>query len=379
MNILEYDKPYNSYMDYVNKCRFMIKNTFFSEKDTFDLNIKNKDNLELTKIIRNHRLKMIDIKLNHTMRMIERVVNVNEALGFKIDFSLIIKISVLYHDIGRIRQSTWSNTFNDRRYKEINMPFKNHAEDGYNIFMNNDFGIDDIYVPLIGETILHHQEPHIIENLHHMCNDSLDNITIDDIVTGNFELNESEWQIATLITQLVADMDRVDILYQYLTGDLVLIKDYVSDNSMDTLENIAKRWGISKSEIIEYNKIDENNYKPTKIKVPIKNISIDRLEVPSYIKEMFYNNSWPELKDIAQDKNWNFITMFWWRISHFLNQTTFTSVLINIEESKLLDQIYNKIPEEYKPLFSEAIEYAKEVLLHKRISENKGKVYLKKM
>ena len=53
------------------------------------------------------------------------------------------------------------------------------------------------------------------------------------------------------------------------------------------------------------------------------------------MKEMFYNNSWPELKVLIQDENWNFICILWWRLSHFLNQISFSSTLINIEESKL--------------------------------------------
>ena len=95
------------------------------------------------------------------------------------------------------------------------------------------------------------------------------------------------------------------------------------------------------------------------------------------MKDMFYNDSWPELRILVQDKNWNFISILWWRLSHFLNQISFSSTLINIEESKLLEQIYELIPDRLKPLVSEAFEYAKDVFVEGRIEKNKGNIYLK--
>ena len=245
---MEYNKAYESFMDYVNKCRFMIKNTFFTSRDLDNLNVSRSES-NIDEIVRKHRLKMIDIKLDHTMRMIEQIVKINQILGFKVDLALVIKVAVLYHDIGRMRQSTWSNTFGDSVYMRMNRPFDNHGEEGYDIFLNNDFNIEDKYVPLIAETILHHQNHHIIPKLNYKFDDNLDRINIDDIVTGRKNLNDGEWQIASLIVQLVADIDKTDILYQHLTEDFEMIRDYVFDNSMDSLDDIAIYWGISKGEI----------------------------------------------------------------------------------------------------------------------------------
>lgn len=374
---MEYDRTYDAYIGYINRCRDKIKNTFFTEDDTTDFDIKDSSQ-EINQIIKKHRLKMIDIKLDHTMRMVEQVIKINEKLGFKVNLDLVVKVAVLYHDIGRMRQSTWSNTFNDSSYKKMNRPFNNHGEDGYDIFLNNDFNIDSKYIPVIGETILHHQDLHVQPKLNYQYQEDLGTIDIDKIITGNYQLNEAEWQITSLIVQLVADIDKTDILYQHLSDDFDMIRDYIYDKSEDTLDNIAKNWGISKTEILEYNHITENNYQPGRIKIPIKNVTIDKLEVPNYMKEMFYNNTWPELRTLIKDKNWNFITILWWRISHFLNQITFTSNLINIEESKLLEQIYDKIPTRLKPLVDEAFKYAQEVLITNRIYENKDNIYLKR-
>ena len=364
-------------MDYIDICRMIIKNSFFNKNDLDYIDI-NEEDLSINEVVKRHRLKMIDIKLDHTIRMIEQVINTNELLGFRTSLGLVLKVAVLYHDIGRMRQATWSNTFNDNIYVRMNKPFKNHSEDGYDIFMNNDFNVDKRYIPVVGNSILHHQDLHTKPRLNYKYMGNLNDISIDDIVTGKIELNDSEWQIVSLITQLVADIDKSDILYQHLSDDFKMIRDYVYDNSRDTLDNIALKWEVSKNEIIEYNKIDENNYEPGRIKIPIKNMPINKLEPPQYMKEMFYNNSWPELKVLIQDENWNFICILWWRLSHFLNEISFTSTLINIEESKLLDEIYKKIPVRLRPLVDEVFEYSKEVLVTKRIDDNKGMVYLKK-
>lgn len=376
---MEYDKTFNSFLEFTRKCRSIILNPEeeYTDKDAFGLNVFGND-LGISEVIKNHRLKMIDIKFEHTMRMVEQVIKINENLGLKIDLSLVVKIATLYHDIGRMRQATWSNVFSDAIYKRMNSQFKNHGEDGYNIFLNNDFNVDKKYIPVVSQTIKHHQDLHTQSKLQYRYDTDLSKLKIDDIVTGKFQLSEAEWQITSLIVQLVADIDKTDILYQQLADDSNMIRDYILDSSMDTLDNIANYWCVSKKEIIEYNNIDCNNYEPKIIRIPIHNMDLNRLMVPNYFKEMFYNNSWSELKELINDKNWNFVTILWWRLSHFLNEISFNSVLINIEESKLLDQIYEKIPDELKFLFDEAFVYARDVLVLGKIDTNRGNVYIRK-
>ena len=376
---MEYNSTQKSFIEYINRCRNNILEKFFTKKDAEGLRLTGSETeTEIDKIVKKHRLKMINIKLDHTMRMVEQIVKINQNLGIKVDLDLVVKVSVLYHDIGRMRQSTWSNTFADSSYREKNKPFNNHGEDGYDIFLNNDFNIDSKYIPVIGETILHHQDVHTQPKLQYRYDTDLGKIDIHDIITGRFNLNEAEWQVASLIVQLVADIDKTDILYQHLSDDFDMIRDYIDDKSMDTLDNISKYWCVSKKEIIEYNNIDESSYEPRRIRIPIKNMDLNRLIVPAYMREMFYNNSWLELKEMIKDRNWTFITILWWRLSHFLNQISFNSVLINIEESKLLDQIYEKVPDELKFLVEEAFAYARNELVENRIKENEGNIYLRR-
>lgn len=374
---MEYNKTYESFMNYADECKDVIRRTYFDREAADNLNLDS-NKLGIDEIVREHRLKMIDTKIEHTIRMIEQIVKVNESLGLRVDLDLVIKVAALYHDIGRIRQATWCNTFGDSIYKKMDRPFNNHGEEGYDIFINNDFNVDDRYIPIIGEIILHHQDYHTQSKLNYKFDSDLKDINIDNIITGNFQLNDAEWQIASLIVQLVADIDKMDILYQHLSSDFEMIRDYVSDRSMDKLDNISKKWGVSKNEILEYNKIEERNYQPQELRIPVKNMPIEKLELPSYMQHRFYNNSWPQLQQLVQEDDWNFITMLWWRLSHFLNEISFTATLVNIHESKLLEQIYERIPLRYKSLVEDAFEASQEVLVEDRIERNKGRVYLKR-
>lgn len=374
---MDYYKILKSFLEYTNGCRQLIRENFFAYDDCYGLYVSN-ENLSFNEIVRNHRLKMIDIKVDHTMRMIEQIIKINENLGFKVNLGMILKVAVLYHDIGRMRQATWSNTFGDSIYLKTNSPFKNHGEDGYDIFINNDFSIDEKYIPVIGNSIKYHQDYYLYPKLQYKYNTDICSIDIDSIVTGKMNLNDTEWEITSLIVQLVADIDKSDILYQHLSDDFNMIRDYVDDKSMDTLDNISKYWCVSKEEICRYNNIASNNYSPRILRIPIKNMDLNRLIVPGYMKEMFYNNSWLELRELVKDRNWNFITILWWRLSHFLNEISFSSVLINIEESKLLDQMYEKVPIELRFLVEEAFAYSRDKLVRNRIKESDGLVYIKK-
>ena len=134
---MEYNKIYRSFTDYTNGCRDEIRSKEYTIDDAWGLNISKSDELGISEIVKKQRLKMIDIKVDHTMRMVEQIIKVNESLGIKINLALVTKIAILYHDIGRMRQATWSNTFGDSIYRDMNSPFNNHGEDGCDIFLNN--------------------------------------------------------------------------------------------------------------------------------------------------------------------------------------------------------------------------------------------------
>ena len=370
---MNYLDTYDAYVKYAHLCEEKVREKHYSATDAKGIiNFKNED---INSLVINHRLKMINTKIDHTMRMINDIIKVNEKLGFKINLQEVLKVATLYHDIGRLRQSTWSNTFSDKSYQESNSPFMNHGEDGYNIFINNDFKVGSKYIPVIGMSILHHLDHHRLSELTYKFDCKLDSIDIDSILTGNFILNEGEWRVASLIVQLVADIDKIDILYQHLTT-FSIIQEYIEDRSKKSLDEISVFWGIPKKDIIEYNDIDINNYKPQVVKIPVKNLDIAKLRVPEFYIDCFYNNNWPSLKELREREDWNFITAMWWKLGVFLNQVEFYVNLENIDESNLIPKLYASVPGEYQELLKEAFFYSDEVLVKKRLKDNIGKIYL---
>ena len=370
MNYLEI---YNAYMKYARTCEQYVISTVFNKRDA--VGIKYNLNDDINKLVIDHRLKMINNKIEHTMRMINNIIKVNEKLGFIINLQEVLKVATLYHDIGRLRQATWSNTFSDKSYIDSNSPFTNHGEDGYNIFINHDFKVDSKYIPVIGMSILHHLDHQKLEELNYKYSCDLRSINIDKIVTGNFVLNESEWQIAALIVQLVADIDKIDILYQHLTT-FTMIHEYIEDRSMKSLDEISLFWGIPKKDLMEYNNIESIECKPRIIKIPTKNLDIAKIKMPDFYKECFYSNKWPSLKELREREDWNFITAMWWKLGVFLSQVEFYVNLENINDSNLIPKLYESVPNEYKDLLKEAFVYSDEVLVKKRLKDNYGKTYL---
>ena len=373
---MNYKKTEECFHIYTNQCKELIKKTFFTEEDRKELHLNNKTDWEQK--VEEHRLNLINIKIDHTMRMIDQIIQINEKLNLKFDFRLVMKVAILYHDIGRFEQATWSNTFNDDACHKKRLDYIDHGQEGSKIFLSNNFEVDEQYIPLIGATIHHHVHPENMPNANYKFNKELSNLNINDIITGHLELNDAEMKVAVLITQLVADIDKIDILYQQLDDNSGMIKKYIQDDSYDTLDNIAKYWGISKAEIIEENEINEYKYEPRIIKIPIKNMELSKLEVPSYMKEMFYNNNWIPLTELKKDRHWHFISILWWRLSYFLNNINFYPVLATVEATNLLILMEEKVPEKLKPLTTEAFEYAQEVLVNKVCKENQNNLYIKR-
>ena len=371
---MDFIEAKHSFIKYVNYCEELIMNRIFTEKDSKYLPYK--DGNDINDIITSHRLKMIRRKIEHTMRMIDNIEKVNEKMNLKFNFREVMKVAILYHDIGRFRQATWSNTFSDTIYEEVNSHFRNHGEDGYDIFINNDFNVDRMYIPVIGMSILHHLDYTRVKKLNYKFTESLDNYNIDDVVTGKFNLNEGEWQAAALIVSLVADIDKADILYQFLIDEINITNDFIYDKSHCSIKEIASNWSISEKEILDYNNITESEFTKEDIKIPITNLDLNKLIVSNEIRDMFYNNTWLPLSELKKRSDWNFVTAWWWRLSVFLNQISFYSTLEAIQTSEVIEKIYTRIPDNMKFLFEEAFTYAKDVLIKDRLDNSVNKLYL---
>lgn len=407
---MDYNKSKVRFNAYVEQCKQEIIKQFFPneahllnqgniilENNTFGL-ILTKDEQQKRKVM-NTRLSMIKQKVDHTMRMVEQIIRINEEMGISLDFQQVMKFAVLYHDIGRFEQATWSPSFSDETYKTKIYPngetFKNHGQAGKKIFLGNNFEVDEQYAPIIGETIFHHVNPEENEKTKYQYGSlsEVRGLNVKEIATGNSAslLNEAEWHLVAIITQLVADIDKVDIFFQYLTGEIEIFRPYVVDDSQRTMDEIALDWGIKKEEILDYNEIEEEEYEKMenkKIKIPVETLNLSKLEVPQDFKNMFYdyctqNNEevkkiWGSIPTLTKIyPKWSYVYALWWRVGRFIKDINFYSVLISIEECKLLEEVYKQMPDKYKPLISEPIDYAINTL----IPQKKGKeprLYAKK-
>lgn len=352
---------------YIEDCRNQIKNMFFSDDKIKDEEIKKQRN------------EMIDIKLNHTMRVVEDVARMSKKMGLNIDFTKVVKVSALLHDIARFNQAVWSDSFNDRNCKEFNGMM--HAEYGYHLLYVNDkfkdFRIPNNYKFAISQAVKYHQVSKLEGDLAIRFENKEQLNT--ELLTGYETLNNSEKIIVATLVQMVKDVDMLDILYQHLTGEFPVIRPFVTyDVCGDKLSDISKHFDISEDEIIKYNKLENSDISDMKtIKVPVANMDKRKLAVPQDIQNDFLHNIDRDLKELQNRRDWTFITGMWWRLIHFINNINFTSNLELVKEKELLDKIYETYPDEYKPLVENIFAFTKEKVIAKILEINNGNVFVK--
>ena len=385
-----YDKTKIAFDNYIEECRKRIKDTFFKQDYLKEFRSLKNNLVKAGKInkessiedaIKFERLGMIDIKINHTMRVVKNVMRIAEKMGTNIDFNNVLKTSALLHDIGRFDQATWNNSFKDSCYKDIR-GINNHAIAGYHILFVNgrikDFNIDKRFYPAIGSVIYNHGNSILTGDLAIKVSD-INQLDVSKL-TGSKNLNDDEKIIVATLVQMVRDVDMLDILYQHLTGEFPVIREYVSFDILgESIEDIANYWNISPKDILDYNKIDLEDLKNMKqVKIPVNKIDLKKLSVPLDIKQKFFNNDNIDLKEIMARRDWTFITGMWWRLNHFLNNISFTANLDLIQEKNLLDRIYNEYSDEYKFLVSDAFDYAKSKLVSEPLKNSKD-IYINKV
>lgn len=387
--MISYDNNKTIFYKYTEKCREDIINLLFDNIEIMNGNVIRKelvDNGEINKYttvadsIKIHRNNMIDIKLNHTLRIVNDVSKISDKLEFNDGFKELLKLCALFHDIARFPQAVNSNNFLDKNCKIFNGC--SHAEYGFRMLyvnnMFNDFDIGKKYRCVIANTVRYHQIPQVVGDLSLKFN-NINELNIDNL-TGNEFLNVNEKIILATLVQIVKDVDMLDILYQHITGEFPVIKPYISIKIGESnIDEICRRLGISKNDVLLYNNLTEPEInKMGLVNIPVSNIELKKLEISDDIKDKFFNNEFIDLKEIQKRQDYTFITGMWWRLNHFLNNINLVSNLEILEENNLLLKIYKEYPEEYRFLVKDAFEYAQNELLEKRIKENKGKVYVKK-
>lgn len=347
------------------------------------------------------RQELIDVKVNHTMRVVEDILRVSDKIGLSIDFKKIVEVVARLHDIGRFEYATWNDAYGEQyrdqskrelyqntEFSELATPLevRNHSEAGFELLTKKGkiktLTDNKRFLKIISHAILHHQDSSLIGELNPTNNridESIIGKDISQFLTAADTLNEAEIKIYAILTQLIKDVDCIDILYQHLTGEFPVLRPVTRFNKalrskdgkdvleMQTLEEFAKRWGFSSDEVLEFNGMTrEQAESALQLNLPTMKIDPILLTMPEDLKTRFFNLEQIDLQEINKRYDYNPIIGMWWRLLQFLGTLNFTANLSVIQENELLDKIYEQFPEEYKPNVSEAFNFAKRYLLEGR-------------
>lgn len=134
--------------------------------------------------------EMIQLKINHTLRVVELCEKIAKSLNLTDEEIYISKIIGLLHDIARFEQWKQYNTFSD--IKSID-----HGDYGVEILKK------DNYIRKYIE------------------DDSYDDIILNSIKYHNkYEIPKDFADKTTLFAKLIRDADKIDILYLFVKGEL---------------------------------------------------------------------------------------------------------------------------------------------------------------
>lgn len=153
--------------------------------------------------------EMIQLKINHTLRVVEYCERIAKSLNLKEEEIEIAKIIGLLHDIGRFEQWKVYNTFRD-------LDSIDHADLGVEILEKDNYLRkyieDDKYDEIILNSIKYHNKYEISK-----------------------ELDEKN----KLFAKLIRDADKIDILYLRVIGELEVELDDnpLNDSIYNTLIN----------------------------------------------------------------------------------------------------------------------------------------------
>ncbi len=381
-----YEKNRNLFEEYVLHCKNIINSLSFNEKElkeSFSIykelleNNKLDNNATIGDAIKLHRLEMLDLKENHTLRVVDGTEKACTKIGVNKGFKTLAQLSALFHDIARFPQGITSNNFYD---KECTLfQGKSHAEYGYKMLyidkMLDDYQIPKEYHYAIAYAVLKHQE----NNSLLIQFDNLEQLNID-CLTGKKDVSKQELVILATLSQLVRDVDKIDILYQHLTNEFPVVRSFIKKEVLGRkLDDICNIYDVDKNIVKEYNHLKNDDISTyTFINIPSEYINLNTLVVPKDIKEVFFNNGFLDLKTLQKRDDYSFIVGMWWRLNCFLNDINFVANLELLKENNILEKIYDMFPPKYRFLVYDAFEFAKEEILDKKIKDNNGKIYVKR-
>lgn len=233
------------------------------------------DNLEqgIKKIENMHK------KVIHTMEVVSDGTKVAEELGFNEDVITFTKLALLDHDIGRFLQMKYTGSYADSDLKKSSFfSVNDHGELGVQVLRS---GVLKYQVPttrVYDNAIMNIVERHVnnISNPKELLILSSKILKDEDVYDIFLKMdNETKQSVITSITQIVQDVDRLDIYHQILDS----------------------RW------------------------TPTKN----NLEISPVVFDMFYRGEYLKMDDLKEKGLWNANVGDLVRLS-FINQIRLLSV-----------------------------------------------------
>ena len=162
-------------------------------------------------------IALMERKIVHSHEVVSDGTKVLEKLGFNDSFKDLARITFLDHDIGRFRQARYTATFDDT--KLINYGYKNHGDLGKVVLLS---GLIKQQIPntrVFDEAISDVVNDHVTKivdskSLLVLCSDLLKS---EDAYEFFLKADiDTKRKVIDTITQIVQDVDRLDIYHQIL-------------------------------------------------------------------------------------------------------------------------------------------------------------------
>ncbi len=246
----------------------MLHLDFKTAIDAFDRHVqlqKNNCFASNSKVI----TSLMDDKVTHTMNVIQDGVKVAEKLLVDKSFKELIKIALLNHDIGRFEQVSTTGSFDDS-----NLSFYlDHGELGSNILAKGLIKEQIPYTRMFDKTIINVVKNHVKFRV-----DQRDLIAVlfsgllqysDVYHIYGIETEKIQTLVDNFITQIVQDVDRLDIYRQIADGRSIpkmsnspvapsVLKDFYNGEYLDIKKlKQQKLWNANVGELARLSFINE--------------------------------------------------------------------------------------------------------------------------
>ena len=331
------------------------------------------------------------ITREHIQRGVSDIEDVYRNLGLGTEYILLAKITHELHDIARVLQfvktgttvdgDSYDREFIRKRNLTLDLPDEvvNHASHGAYILKNGLFDfldIDSQYREIIENAVKYHSTNRLPSDLGKRVSESLfDGKDISEaIIDDNYYPD-----VVRIYTQTVKSVDNFDLNNKILLGAIPLVRErfklYVYQG--DRIEDFAKRWGVSDKVLRDYNRLSnsEELKEGDIIFIPSSYVPTEKMIIPQDYIEMLKNDTFPEkVSALQRRRDYTFLTAQVWRLSLFRN-IEFKSLLKIVEDKKILDQIFNLYPDQYKELMEDVFTYTKNDIIKPGLQNKESKIY----